>query len=43
MKIGVAGLGLIGGSFCKAYKIDKHAVLGYDINKGFLEYGICLP
>lgn len=41
MKIGVAGLGLIGGSFCKAYKIDKHTVLGYDINKDILEYA-CL-
>ena len=41
MKIGIVGLGLIGGSLCKAYKIDKHTVLGYDINTDILEYA-CL-
>ena len=40
MKIGVIGLGLIGGSFCKAYKIDKHTVLGYDIDSDILDYAV---
>lgn len=38
MRIGIVGLGLIGGSFAKAYKIDKHTVLGYDINKNITAY-----
>ena len=34
MTVGVVGLGLIGGSFAKAYSDnDEHKVLGYDINE----------
>jgi len=33
MTVGVVGLGLIGGSFVKAYKEAGHRVLGYDIDK----------
>ena len=37
MKIGIAGMGLIGGSLAKAYKISsEHAVYGYDIDEGAL-------
>lgn len=33
MTVGIAGLGLIGGSFAKAYKKDgRHRVLGFDAN-----------
>ena len=41
MKVGIVGLGLIGGSLSKAYKIDNHTVLGYDINIDILDYA-CL-
>lgn len=35
MNIGIAGLGLIGGSLAKAYKLDeKNTVLGYDTGDG---------
>jgi prephenate dehydrogenase len=38
MKIGIAGMGLIGGSFAKAYKLGGEAlVYGHDIDKGTLE------
>ena len=38
MTVGVVGLGLIGGSFAKAYSDnDEHTVLGYDINKEVME------
>ena len=38
MTVGVVGLGLIGGSFAKAYSNhDEHKVLGYDINKQVME------
>ncbi|MGE4484856.1 MAG: prephenate dehydrogenase [Oscillospiraceae bacterium] len=30
MKVGISGLGLIGGSFAKAYKSAGHTVFGYD-------------
>lgn len=34
MTVGIVGLGLIGGSFAKAYSDnDEHKVLGYDINE----------
>ncbi|MBQ2040822.1 MAG: prephenate dehydrogenase [Lachnospiraceae bacterium] len=33
MTVGVVGLGLIGGSFVKAYKEAGHRVYGYDIDK----------
>lgn len=32
MTVGIVGLGLIGGSFIKAYKKAGHKVLGFDIN-----------
>ncbi len=40
MKIGIAGLGLIGGSLAKAYKLDNHTVLGYDINTDTLSFAM---
>ena len=30
MKVGICGLGLIGGSMAKAYKAKGHTVYGYD-------------
>lgn len=38
MKIGICGLGLIGGSMAKAYKKENHTVYGYDINNVTLDY-----
>ena len=38
MKIGVVGLGLIGGSVAKAYKAAGDVVYGYDINSTILGY-----
>lgn len=38
MKVGVVGLGLIGGSMVKAYKKSGHAVLAYDIDEKVLEF-----
>ena len=38
MKVGVVGLGLIGGSAAKAYKAAGHTVYGYDINSTVLGY-----
>ena len=39
MTVGIVGLGLIGGSFAKAYSDnDDHTVLGYDINKEVMEH-----
>lgn len=38
MVIGIIGLGLIGGSFAKAYSIDGHRVLAYDTNEAVLEF-----
>lgn len=38
MKVGVVGLGLIGGSAAKAYKAAGHTVYGYDINATVLGY-----
>ncbi len=32
MKVGIVGLGLIGGSFAKAYKRAGHTVLAYDVD-----------
>ena len=40
MKIGVAGIGLIGGSFCKAYTKAGHTVLAYDIDEAMLEFAV---
>ncbi len=38
MKVGVVGLGLIGGSAAKAFKAAGHIVLGYDINESITGY-----
>lgn len=45
MKVAICGLGLIGGSFARAYKNEGHTVLGYDTNDETTEFavrnGIC--
>lgn len=45
MKVGICGLGLIGGSMAKAYRQSGHTVYGYDIDKATLGYamlaGVC--
>lgn len=41
MKVGVVGLGLIGGSIAKAYKNAGHTVLGFDTDKSILGFA-CL-
>lgn len=38
MVIGIAGLGLIGGSVAKAYKAGGHTVYGYDIDQNILSF-----
>jgi prephenate dehydrogenase len=38
MNIGIAGLGLIGGSLAKAYKAAGHAVYAHDSDKGILDF-----
>ncbi|NLY82324.1 MAG: prephenate dehydrogenase [Clostridiales bacterium] len=39
MKIGIVGLGLIGGSIAKAYKLNEdNCVYGYDLNKTVLSF-----
>lgn len=38
MKVGVVGLGLIGGSFAKAYKKEGHEVYAYDVNESVLSF-----
>ena len=38
MKVGICGLGLIGGSMAKAYKAAGHTVYGADINKTTVGY-----
>ena len=40
MNIGVIGLGLIGGSFAKAYKAAGHTVFVYDIDKSILDFAL---
>lgn len=43
MKVGIVGLGLIGGSIAKAYKQDesgKYTVFGFDTDKVILDYAI---
>lgn len=41
MIIGVVGLGLIGGSLCKAIKQNtSHTVYGYDISKSITDYAV---
>ncbi|MBQ9086593.1 MAG: prephenate dehydrogenase/arogenate dehydrogenase family protein [Clostridia bacterium] len=38
MKVGICGLGLIGGSIAKAYRASEHTVLGFDIDEPTLQY-----
>ena len=38
MKVGICGLGLIGGSMAKCYKLAGHTVLGFDINTATLGF-----
>ncbi len=38
MKVGICGLGLIGGSMAKAYKKENHTVYGFDASPDTLEY-----
>lgn len=40
MKVGIIGLGLIGGSFAKAYKKDNHTVYAYDLNETVTDYAV---
>ncbi len=40
MKIGICGLGLIGGSLAKAYKRAGVTVFGYDINNAVTDYAV---
>lgn len=40
MQIGIVGLGLMGGSAARAYKLAGHTVLAYDRDKLMLEYAI---
>jgi len=38
MTVGIAGLGLIGGSLAKAYKADGHTVYGFDTDEAILSF-----
>lgn len=40
MTVGIVGLGLIGGSIAKAYKIDQNKVLAFDTDKVMLDYAV---
>ncbi|MBR2832405.1 MAG: prephenate dehydrogenase [Oscillospiraceae bacterium] len=40
MNIGIVGLGLIGGSFAKAYSEAGHTVLAFDIDRSVLDFAI---
>lgn len=40
MTVGIVGLGLIGGSFAKAYTEKGHTVYGWNRNKSVLEYAM---
>ena len=40
MNIGIIGMGLIGGSFAKAYKAAGHTVYACEIDKGILDFAI---
>ena len=40
MKVGICGLGLIGGSMAKAYSEGGHEVLGFDTNSASLGYAM---
>jgi len=40
MKVGIVGLGLIGGSLAKAYKEGGHSVFAYDTDHNMLDFAI---
>lgn len=40
MKVGIVGLGLIGGSFAKAYHAEGHEVLAFDTDRAMLEFAM---
>ena len=40
MNVGIVGLGLIGGSFAKAYKASGHTVYVREIDKGILDFAL---
>ena len=40
MNVGIVGLGLIGGSFAKAYKAAGHKVFAHDTDKSILDFAI---
>jgi len=40
MNVGIIGMGLIGGSFAKAYKMCGHAVFAQDTDKSILDFAI---
>ena len=40
MKVGICGLGLIGGSMAKAYAEAGHSVYGYDLNETTLGFAV---
>ena len=40
MNVGIIGLGLIGGSFAKAYKTAGHTVYAHDIDQSILDFAI---
>ena len=40
MTVGIVGLGLIGGSFAKAYHAAGHRVLGCDTDASTLEFSM---
>lgn len=40
MLIGIVGLGLIGGSFAKAYSNAGHSVVAFDTNESVLQYAV---
>ena len=40
MNVGIIGLGLIGGSFAKAYKAAGHTVFAHDADKSILDFAV---
>ena len=40
MNVGIIGLGLIGGSFAKAYKAAGHTVYAHDVDESILDFAI---
>ena len=40
MNVGIIGLGLIGGSFAKAYKAAGHTVFAHDADKNILDFAV---